>query len=197
MDTVVEANHVEMLLEARSRHGVSTTYDEVLRETSTRIASTSSVGKSDIGALLFWKRLRADTKWVREFMEKSEEDVRAVTRKAVVAVNDMDLSLTQAASQGRTALASLPGFVTGDAMASAVLFAAAPKRMAVYDKRAHRALSTELGMELSDKPGRYSRYMSIVDTLREAVNASTIKTEWVARDVDLALYTLGGSRALK
>lgn len=194
MDAPFTANHIELLVEARARYGVSATYDEVLSETAARIENTSSVGKSDIGALLFWKRLRADTKWVRKLMEKSDADVREVTRAAVTAVNDMDLPLAEAASKGRSALTSLPGFVRGDALASAVLFAAAPKRMAVYDKRAHRALSRELGVKLSDKPGRYARYMSIVDALTAAVNTSAVETEWIARDVDLALYTLGNSR---
>jgi hypothetical protein len=46
------------------------------------------------------------------------------------------------AQAGRAALAPLPGFRTGDALASAVLTAAAPDRMAVYDWRAHTALHT-------------------------------------------------------
>jgi hypothetical protein len=40
---------------------VSPHYDEVLHEVSDRIQTSGSIGKLDVGALLFWKRLRANT----------------------------------------------------------------------------------------------------------------------------------------
>ena len=41
--------------------GTSPACDEVLNAVADRIRATASIGKADIGALLFWKRLRADS----------------------------------------------------------------------------------------------------------------------------------------
>ncbi|WP_246036221.1 hypothetical protein [Sinomonas susongensis] len=164
-------------------------YDEVLRETSERIRVTGSIGKADIGALLFWKRLRADTPWVRALLVIGEAEVRAATRPAVDAVNDEMLTVIEAAAAGRRALAALPGLGVGDALASALLLAAAPTRMAVYDRRAQIGLES-LGLSLSRAPGRYARYMKLVEDLRGLAELHGFS--WSARDVDLALYSLGG-----
>lgn len=169
--------------------GTSPVYDEVLAEVADRIRTTGAIGKADIGALLFWKRLRADTAWVRELMTKPEQDVRAVTAKAVAAVNDQSLTVPEAASAGRGELSSLPGFKTGDALASALLLAAAPGRMAVYDDRAHTGLKA-LGLSLTAARGRYGRYMELVEDLRSTANLHG--HAWSARDVDIALFWLGG-----
>lgn len=171
--------------------GTSLAYDEVLTEVADRIRATASIGKADIGALLFWKRLRADTPWVRDLMTMQDLDVRAVTEKAVSAVNDVSLTVPKAASAGRGALSPLPGFETGDAFASALLLAAAPERMAVYDRRAQAGLET-LGLTLSAAPGRYARYMELVEVLRST--AKRHGHDWSARDVDVALYWLGGPK---
>lgn len=169
--------------------GTSPQYDEVLVDVADRMRATASIGKSDIGALLFWKRLRADTPWVRELMVKSEEEVREITEKAVSAVTDLSLSVPKAASAGRAALSPLPGFKTGDALASALLLAASPERMAVYDERAQHGLEA-LGLSLSAAPGRYGRYMELVENLRST--AAQHGHTWSARDVDVALFWLGG-----
>jgi hypothetical protein len=168
---------------------VSSAYDEVLLEVSERIRTSSNIGKADIGALLFWKRLRADTRWVRELMVMADSEVRGITAGAFAAVNDTSLGVPAAAAQGRSALAALPGFVRGDALASALLTAAAPERMAVYDRRAQAGLA-KLGLSLSAKRGRYGRYMKIVEGL--AATAEHHGRSWSAREVDLALYSLGG-----
>lgn len=118
----------------------STSYDEVLAEISIRIQSAQSIGKSDIGALLIWKRLRADTPWAKKLMNMPENKVRAATGNAYYAVNDPSLSAPKAASTGRSELSVLPGFGTSDALASALLLAAAPDRMAIYDRRAQSGL---------------------------------------------------------
>lgn len=123
-------------------------------------------------------------------MEWAEVDVRAKTAVAVTAVRDSTIPAWEAAGMGRRALAELPGFLRGDALASALLLSAAPQRMAVYDRRAHKALEL-LGIKLSTAPGRYRRYMEILEQLRRAVNARG--ADWTNRDVDQALYWLGGS----
>jgi hypothetical protein len=169
--------------------GTSPVYDEVLAEVADRIRMTGAIGKADIGALLFWKRLRADTTWVRDLMTKPEQDVRAVTAKAVAAANNPMLTVPEAASAGRRELAVLPGFKTGDALASALLLAAAPGRMAVYDDRAGAGLKA-LGLSLTAARGRYGRYMELVEDLRSTANLHG--HAWSARDVDTALFWLGG-----
>lgn len=167
----------------------SPNYDDVLHEIHDRIKSTSNIGKADIGALLFWKRLRADTRWVRGLMIMSDHEVRGLTNAAVVAVNDEALTVPEAAAIGRSKLSYLPGFKTGDALASALLLAAAPHRMAVYDRRAQVGLEA-LGLSLSPAPGRYGRYMDLVEGIRS--DAAFYGSSWTARDVDVALFWLGG-----
>lgn len=185
-------DHVGQLVAARGEldAAVPEAYDEVLREVTDRIASTGSVGKADIGALVLWKRLRTDTPWAARLNATPDSNVRIATGLAVEAVRDPRRSTAEAAASGRAALESLPGFGHGDALASAVLVAAAPGRMAVYDRRAHAALN-RWGIQLGNAPGRYGRYMQVVDDVRDIVS-TTHGLSWTARDVDLALYWLGG-----
>lgn len=166
---------------------VSPYYDETLQDVTHRACVSGDIGKADIGALLMWKRLRADAPWAAELMALADADVRRVTAAATIAARDTTLSRSSAAQAGRAALASLPGFRTGDALASAVLTAAAPDRMAVYDRRAHSGLRT-LGITLSHAPGRYSRYIEAIDQL--LADAPAPIRNWTARDMDTALYWL-------
>lgn len=148
-----------------------------------------SVGKRDIGALLFWKRLRADTRWARSLHDWADRDVRAITARAFGAARDPSWTLEASARGGRRELSALPGFRTGDALASAVLLAAAPDRMAVYDKRAEDGLRS-LGLNLSSASGRYGRYISTIASLLACATDQQRHT-WRPRDVDRALYWLG------
>lgn len=63
--------------------------------------------------------------------------------------------------------------------------------MAVYDQRAQAGLET-LGRTLSAARGRYGRYIASVEDLR--LLAERNGHAWLARDVDVALYWLGGHR---
>ena len=164
-------------------------YDEVLYEVAERVQRSGSIGKGDIGALLFWKRLQANTPWAMRLHLLPDLEVRRRTAIAVEAVRDPAVEVPKAAQQGRFALTSLPGFARGDALASALLQAAALSRMAVYDRRAQAAL-TRLGLELSAAPGRYGRYIALVESLRDELSAAD-GAAWTARDVDLALFELG------
>lgn len=186
----LEESRLGQLVQSRKEYEgeVSPFYDEVLHEVADRVQAAGSLSKADVGALLSWKRLRADTRWVRALMAQPDEQVRCHTAAAVSAVNDPDLSVVEAAKRGRADLSKLPGFASGDALASAVLLAAAPHRMAVYDRRAHAGLSS-LGIPLASSRGRYARYMALVDELRHAAHAAGLA--WTARDVDKALYMLG------
>lgn len=93
----------QILFDARAAYGeaVSVHYDDVLHEVSARTMSSGSVGKVDIGALLFWKRLRADTPWASQLNVMADADVRVHTGRAMDLVNDTSLSLSDAAGRGR------------------------------------------------------------------------------------------------
>lgn len=179
------------LTEAHSRYlaAASSHYDEVFDEVSRRIQDRGNIGKADIGALSFWKRLRADAPWVRRLHATSEDEVRHLTGRAVDVVRNPALSLSEAAGTGRAALSVLPGFDRGDALASALLTAAAPDRMAVYDQRAQRALDM-LNIRLSAARGRYRNYLALIENLLQDAPPE-VRATWRPRDVDLALYTLG------
>lgn len=163
-------------------------YDEVLHQVSKRVRDSGSIGKVDIGALLFWKRLRANTPWVSRLMAMPDASVRESTALVVTSVNDPSLSTPEAAARARGLLSRLPGFDKGDALASALLLSAAPTRMAVYDRRAQAGLGM-LWLPLSAKAGRYGRYMALVESIRATASAHGV--QWIARDVDVALYRLG------
>ena len=116
-----------------------------------------------------------------------DAEVRRVTASAVQAARDPDLSLPDAAGTARGVLVDLPGFRSGDALASALLTAAAPTRMAVYDGRAHAGLAG-LGIVLPSRR-RYRTYLAhLADFLRDAPEEAA---DWRPRDVDVALYMLG------
>jgi len=172
---------------AAAKATISPHYDEILEEVAQRIEAASSVGKGDIGMLVVWKRLRADTRWVQKLLGLAEERVRELTGPVVTAARGDDV--IDAAHQARELLRPLPGFRSGTALASAILTAACPTRLAVYDKRARRGLR-DVELELSDDvPRFYAAYMTLIEQCRsEALQEGH---RWSAHDVDLALYMLG------
>jgi hypothetical protein len=98
----------------------------------------------------------------------------------------------QAARRARQAQLNLPGARTGDPFASAVILAASPDRMAVYDYRAHLGLWL-VGLRLPDGSGLYYRYMELVEQCRSELLKHGHGTG-TTREVDLALFTLGEHR---
>ncbi|MFG3498743.1 hypothetical protein [Streptomyces sp. NPDC047928] len=182
----------DTLIPARASYlaDVSPHYDDVLHEVAQRTEHAGSLGKTDIAALVVWKRLSAQTRWVTALMSLPETHVRAVTKRAVTAVRNTTVSRSEAARTARGIIAELPGLRTGDALASAVLTAAAPTRMAVYDRRVQHTLDT-LGLTLTPAPGRYGRYLQLLDDLLQY--GGTRADGWTARDIDTALYWTGFS----
>lgn len=182
----------DVLVPARASYlaDVSAHYDEVFHEVAQRTEHTGSLGKTDIAALVVWKRLSAQTRWVTALMFLPDTHVRAVTERAVTAVRNTTVSPSEAARTGRGIIAELPGFHSGDALASAVLTAAAPTRMAVYDRRVQHALDT-LSLTLTPAPGRYGRYLQLLDDLLH--HGGTRADGWTARDIDTALYWTGAA----
>ena len=153
---------VEKLIAAHAgyRNSRNEYYDEVLHEVEDRIAASGSAGKTDVAALVSWKRLNANAVWVRELMQLPESAVRDATGTAFAAARSTK-SISEAAANAVVALHPLPGLRRGGAVASAVLTAGVPERMAVYDRRAHASLR-KLGISIGYKTGIYSRYMAVV-----------------------------------
>lgn len=179
-----------VLIPARAGYlaAVSPHYDEVFHDVARRTEHARSLSKTDIAALVVWKRLSAQTPWVSELMSLPDAHVREVTSRAVTAVRDTTVPRSEAARTGRGIIWELPGFRTGDALASAILTAAAPHRMAVYDSRVQHALDT-LGLTLTPTPGRYGRYMQLLADLLQ--HGAAHADGWTARDIDTALYWTG------
>ncbi len=178
------------LLAAKRGYDTTTSpfYDEVLREVSSRIAASGSAGKLDIGALTFWKRIRADTPSTASLNTISDADVRAITAVAVATVNDLSLDTAEAAGRARGQLQDLPGYRRGDAVASALLTAAAPARLGVFDQRAVRALGL-LGLPVNSRRGQYRRYITTLVGLVDLAGSHGLT--WTVRDVDTAPFHLG------
>jgi hypothetical protein len=162
-------------------------YDEVLFEVQVAAERSASIGKADIGALLLWKRLNLSTPWTRDLNNMPDRDVRKITSTAVELARDPAVIAPDAAEAARIALLELPGCRHGQAIASTILTAGAPNRMAVYDERAVHGLD-ELGHP--DPQGKYSSYMTIVCSLLDVVHREH-DTSWLARDIDKALYIIG------
>lgn len=189
-------DRITMLTEAKAEYDkiASSHYDEVLHQVTERIAESGSVGKLDIAALTTWKRLNASTTWVKDLMALPDSAVREQTKSAVnIARQTPDV--VEAADLARRELGGLPGCGSASgAMPSAILTAAVPDRFAIYDRRAHAGMN-RLGILLQNKNfGLYARYMGQVEGLRAELQAHGL--DWTARDVDLALYQLGGRAAI-
>ncbi|MFD0747410.1 hypothetical protein ACFQ1L_40555 [Phytohabitans flavus] len=174
---------------AQYRATVSECYDEPLYEVIERVQESGSLGKVDIGALYLWKRIPRG-KWGLKLLTMPEAQVRDITAAAVQRARHEDLPTPEAAAAARTVLSPLPGMRTGDALPSALIVAAAPDRMAVYNRRARKGLA-EVCLPLSDGSGRYQRYIELVEQCRIelAEQGAEIQT---AREIDLALYWRGG-----
>jgi hypothetical protein len=170
-------------------------YDEVLRDVSARAAGTGSLGKADIGALVLWKRITAQAKWANTLMLTPETKVRAVSGAAYKAANDTSVTVPVAGQKARELLWDLPGMGGTAALASAVLLALAPERMAVWDRRVGTTLSA-LGRQPESGDGFYGRYLTVALELAEQIRKVSPEGPFVPRDVDLALFYIAGSEPM-
>ncbi|GLZ49474.1 hypothetical protein Acsp06_56590 [Actinomycetospora sp. NBRC 106375] len=184
------AQRVQLLVSAYEDYlaDVSEYYDEVVNDVIGRVRQSGCLSKTDIAALVSWKRLQANTLWMRRLMGTPDEEVWKVTSEAVTLARDETVDPPHSATAARSALSSLAGFGSGDALASTICFAAAPDRLAVYDRRADAGLG-HIGLELSRRRGRYGRYIGLVEGCRQELAGAGYA--WSARQVDLALFQLG------
>lgn len=187
MDEPHQHEVVEKLVAAHNNYSKS--YDEVFFEVQREAKLTGSIGKRDIGALMLWKKLRLNSTWPTDLNEKPDKDVRDITGKALKIARDECVEIPEAAWAARDYLKKmkLPGCRSGPTVPSTILTAGAPDRMAVYDRRAVRALA-RLGCE--DPNGSYYEYMKIVCALATQVNDAK-DLGWYPRDVDKALWKIG------
>lgn len=176
----------------RSLPSEPSVYDEVLREVSKRAQDRRSIGKADIGALVVWKRLNASTRWATDLMLTPDATVRDVTAVAWAQANDLSVPIPEAGGAARQTLWSLPGFGGTGAIASAVLVALSPTRMAVWDRRVRSALDA-LGRRPESGDGQYERYLEIALNLAQSIQTATgAATAPTPREVDLVLFRAGG-----
>lgn len=192
---MTEASIGEILLEtlqaSQSQH-TETTYDEVLREVSARVADQGSIGKADIGALVVWKRSTATATWSKKLMNTPDSEVREVTARAYSLINDSSKSIPGAGGEARQLLRRIPGLGGGGAIASAVLLAMSPTRMAVWDRRVNKSLKA-MGKSPTGFRHRYTTYLESVVDLADAMQLAAIDSQAVIpREVDLALYHAAG-----
>jgi hypothetical protein len=159
-------------------HAVSPHYNEVLHQVTHRALTEGSLGKADSGRYCCGNACAPTPAGPAHSRRRAEGDQGRHARRA---------RPSHAARDGRAALSELPGFTSSDALAFAVLTAAAPDRMAVYDRRAHAALHS-LGITLTHSRGRYSRYIAFIDRL--LAHTPEPARAWTARDMDTALYYL-------
>lgn len=186
----------DVLLQALAQHhredprGI---YDETLHAVIARAKAEHSLGKADIGSLVLWKRVPAQTGWAKKFMLTPDREVREATHAAFAASNNSGLSIPDSGNAAREALRVLPGMTTRVSIASAVLLALSPERMAVWDSRVRTALQAA-GLYSDPRKGFYGEYLRTTLCLADAMHeADPQKGSFTPRDVDLALYAAAGS----
>ena len=172
----------------------SAIYDETLDVVVERVAEAGCLTKADIGSLVLWKRISAQTTWAGTLGATPDSEVRAVTARAYALANASNLSIPEAGQQARWVLNDLPGMkpTSEGALASAVLVACAPKRMAVWDRRVKVTLASPvIDLPVSAGQRYYGRYLQAAVELASEMEAR-LGSPVAPRDVDLALWVLGG-----
>lgn len=170
-------------------------YDETLNVVVERVRDVGYLTKADIGSLVLWKRISAQTRWASKLGLTADTCVREITSRAYELANDQSRSTPEAGQEARWVLNSLPGMSSGSegALASAVLVACAPDRMAVWDRRVKQALALPaVGMPVETGNRYYGRYLEKVGVLASALERE-LGGPVSSRDVDLALWELGAS----
>ncbi|NYG07766.1 hypothetical protein BJ986_002253 [Phycicoccus badiiscoriae] len=166
-------------------------YDETLRVVATRAAAAQSLCKADIGSLVMWKRITASARWAGTLGMTPDAEVQAVTGNAWALANNAQLPAAEAGLAAFRELRKLPGLGGTGALASAVLVACAPDRMAVWDQRVSSTLEA-MGRRPKFTAGFYGRYLEELDHMIEDELDRDAQRSWKRRDVELALYAIGG-----
>lgn len=166
-------------------------YDEVFHEVHRRVLSSGSLGKSDLGALVLWKRIQANTKWAERLLLRPEEEVRYVTGEAY--------SPGKSDEERLEILARLDGFRSGkSALASTVLSAWNPGDFGVIDRWSRRSITlfqmwrndNLYPIPLAGSIMSYTTYLIMVRHMRDQLTEESGKSI-TARDVDKGLFWIG------
>jgi hypothetical protein len=189
----------DVLIESLRRYqeaNLEETYDETLSVVVDRVRAAGHLTKADIGSLVLWKRISAQTRWAKKLGNTPDSDVRKATGSAFDVANDRSRPTAEAGQSARWALNGLPGMSprSEGALASSVLVACAPERMAVWDRRVKAAMEL-IGMPIKAGPRYYGRYLERVAQL-QAMMASERAGIPTSRHVDLALWRLPDEKDL-
>jgi hypothetical protein len=182
-----------VLIESLGRYqeaNLRETYDETLSVVVDRVLAAGHLTKADIGSLVLWKRISAQTRCPKDLGNTPDSEVRKATGSAFELANDRSRPAAEVGQGARWALNGLPGMSprSEGALASSVLVACAPERMAVWDRRVKAALEL-IGMPIKAGPRYYGRYLERVAEL-QATMASETDDTFSPRHVDLALWRL-------
>lgn len=166
-----------LLQRARLRYPAN--YDDVFDEVHFRIVSQGAATKSDLAALIHWKRIQTSA-WMRKLLLVPATAVRMATAAAFApGLSDADRL---------SALRCLPGMKTQGAIASVVLAAWDPSEFAVFDRFALAAkryvVDAGCSCDWNDLPTYWSHLRRIAGELPDG------RACWTARAVDQALYKL-------
>lgn len=201
--TAHRPNRLQRVLIATYQQYWRRRHDEVLNEVSQRVQQREYLTKADIGALAFWMHADTGSGWVPELHRYPDAYVQEVTSRAFVAVQDGDIPA--AGQRGCEILRELSDLApTEEArfslpLASAILLACAPHRMAIWNSRVEAALdSPETGPGIQSPFGRddqYAKYLEICEyvaaQLTQTSYARLHRKLFTPRDADTALSQLG------
>lgn len=155
-------------------------YDQVLEEVHARLNAAGFATKLDLAALVTWKHVQ-NASWMEAMLKLPPLAVQQRTQ-AAFAANKMDRDRIDA-------LASIPGFGSGEAFTSVLLAAWRPSEFGVYDRLAsgagwNRVVNSACECPRADLPVYFRHLRQMAEELGSG---------WTPRDVDMALYVLGES----
>jgi hypothetical protein len=152
-------------------------YDETLFEVRARLVAHGAATKMDLAALICWKYAQRSP-WMQDFQNVQNTVVRSATAAAMA-----PLLSDQARIQ---ALAPLPAFSRGRAVASAFFTAWDPLQFGVQDNRALRKRSMVISPACACSWEKLPSYWAHLREL--AAELTSNGTAWTPRMVDMALY---------
>jgi hypothetical protein len=181
----------QTLLLARSRTSLvtalgrySSNYDEVLIEIHRRLRRNGHATKFDLAGLIGWKHVQ-NASWMSKLYDLAPGVVEAATAAA------FRPRLTDV--QRIAALGGLPGYGAGRAFTSVLLTAWDPTSFGVFDKfvdeTRSKITSARCRCRWDDLPTYFDHMRQLAVEL-----STTTGRPWTPREVDKAMYILGGGK---
>jgi cell division FtsZ-interacting protein ZapD len=162
----------------------SSNYDEVFLAAHQRLQENGYATKFDLAALIGWKHVQ-NSPWMFRLYDFPSGAVEAATAAAFApGLSD---------EQRIDALCGLPGYGRGSAFTSVLLAAWDPTRYGVFDKFVDGIRPTVVTAgcrcRWADLPTYFDHLRRLADELATATGSS-----WTPRQVDQAMYMLGGGK---